>query len=147
MAVEKLVYKNFFVSNRPVLSELPSYFDRLLHEIPFKFLRTNASDRLPGAFNVSSYRTLHDRSRIVFIMEPDFLKIFISRYIFISLESIQPETELKFCYGPFYVIFSLSLFPQHTARCVPLHFVFTTTKTTTTTTTTTTTIAATPSVH
>ena len=62
-----------FLSYRPIISEQPSYFDRLLPEKkPLTILHANPSDHVPGAFNVSSYRTLHDRSRCFLIRESDF---------------------------------------------------------------------------
>jgi hypothetical protein len=47
-----------------------------------KFLLSDASERISGAFNVWSDRTLHDRCCCCFIKEPDFGNVFISRYIF-----------------------------------------------------------------
>jgi len=83
MAVRKFVYNSFFVSNRPVLSELPSYFDISLPvKKPLKYLHANASNRVQGAFNVSWYRKRHNHSCCVFINDSEFLNVSISRYIF-----------------------------------------------------------------
>jgi hypothetical protein len=83
MAVGKLVYNNFCLA-----ISARNFGTAFLHSCivciknTFIFLRSNASDRVPGAFNVLSYRTLHDRFCSFLIKESDFWNVYVSRYIF-----------------------------------------------------------------